>query len=138
MLQFLSRRGMRMAVASRASRVEWAHELMRDFVIVREPQEKGDNKAIMMMIDLFEAIEIRSGSKRNHLSNIQQSTLVPLRDMVFFDDSIGLNLGDISKMGVLCGHCPHGLTIDIFQETIHRYSELRENDSDAFMGEIVK
>ena len=133
-----------LAIASRASRVDWAMHLLERFEILDG----------IFAIDLFDYIAIQSGTKRKHIQQIQhEATLssqhtncdIKYSDMLFFDDARSLNLESVSQMGVLCCHCPKGLkNVDLFLASMDEYNRLKQEkvdvDSDGdspWMGYIL-
>ena len=123
-----------LAIASRATENDWAQSLLDQFPIAGA----GTANAVRMR-QLFrdDLIYIECRSKRWHFREIQSACgNVPFSEMVFFDDDMYLNLDEISGIGVLSCHTPRGLTVDLFRETMIKYSELRDNQ-DAEMGQIL-
>mmetsp|Transcript_13759 Transcript_13759/g.20972 ORF Transcript_13759/g.20972 Transcript_13759/m.20972 type:complete len:495 (-) Transcript_13759:67-1551(-) len=116
-----------LAIASRTNKGQWARQLLKDF--------KVEDASLGSMMD---AVEIETGSKKVHMANLKKSTGVSYQEMIFFDDDMRLNLREISQLGLLCGHCPKGLTIDLFKKTLERYNELHSSSDKPWMGEIIK
>mmetsp|Transcript_15173 Transcript_15173/g.36426 ORF Transcript_15173/g.36426 Transcript_15173/m.36426 type:complete len:497 (+) Transcript_15173:110-1600(+) len=88
--------GIKFAVASRTKSVDWAHDLLDQFEL-RE---------------LFDYVEIFSGDKKQHFSNLKSASGVDYSEMIFFDDARDGRYGNcepVSQLGVLSVHCPNGL-----------------------------
>jgi magnesium-dependent phosphatase 1 len=61
-------------------------------------------------------------SKVKHLKEISTQLNLPYGSMVFFDNEMR-NIKDISPLGVTCGYCPDGMTLDILRTTLIEHSE---------------
>jgi magnesium-dependent phosphatase 1 len=107
-----------LAIASRASEDEWAHELLNTFQVVPGTP----------VIQLFPHVRIQTGSKRHHFESLQRLTQIPFSEMLFLDDDEYLNLHEVSSMGVLCCHTPHGITEALFYESLLKYAELKSRN----------
>lgn len=116
--------GTQMAIASRTNKGEWADKLLRKF----------EASPGVTLDELFVHKEIVQGSKRQHFESLREKTGVRFGDMVFFDDDFHMNLKEISQMGVLCCHCPKGITRDLFRGTLRRYDEMKSQHTDQWMG----
>lgn len=116
--------GTQFAIASRTNKGDWADKLLRKFEA--SPGTSLD--------DLFVHKEIVQGSKRRHFETLREKSGVRFSDMIFFDDDMHLNLGEISQMGVLCCHCPKGVTRDLFRGALRHYDEMKTQDADQWMG----
>ena len=115
------------AIASRTSHGDWARYLL-DEMQVSEDESLGS---------FFPIIEIQTGSKKVHMANIRDATKVKYRDMILFDDALALNCKEIAQLGVMCGHCPKGITLELVQKTLDEYDKLKSQE-DSWMGEIIK
>ena len=116
----------RLAIASRTNKGNWARQLLEGFRVDDEP-----------ISNLFDFVEIQTGSKKEHFARLKQNADVAFHHMLFVDDA-RMNLGEISQMGVLCTHTPHGITIDHFVRSIQKYNELKEEHVDGhWMGYIL-
>lgn len=122
-----SKQSIILAIASRTNKGEWARQLLQDF-----------NLDGTSLDGMFPQQEIFTGSKKEHMANLKKKTGVDYNEMVFFDDDERLNLKEISQqLGMLCGHCPKGMTMALFQKTMDRYAELADDES-SWRGEITK
>ena len=126
---------MELAIASRTNKYAWAHSLLSQFQI---PTSKGDK---ISLDELFPSshIQIVKGSKMHHFQQLKEQTGIAYRDMLFFDDDYHMNCNEISSnLGILCCHCPNGITIDLFRESILKYSKIKEEGPDnIYMGYIL-
>lgn len=121
--------GVPLAVASRTSKKQWAEQLLDDFTI-------GQSSSSLR--SLFQYIEIRTGSKKQHLADIRTASGVPYSSMLFFDDDARMNLGETSQLGVLSCHTPKGMTTEHFVKALHKFSELKAgHDDQHWMGYIL-
>ena len=116
--------GTQLAIASRTNKVDWAETLLRRF----------EAAPGVSLSDLFPHREIVTGSKRGHFERLRERTGIPYREMVFFDDDMRMNLGEISQMGVLCCHTPRGVTRGLFRAALGRYAEMKAQHEDGWMG----
>ncbi|CAB9518152.1 Inherit from virNOG: Magnesium-dependent phosphatase [Seminavis robusta] len=119
------------AIASRAQNEEWALQLLKDFSISED----------LSISDVVPPpnIQIQGGTKKRHFQSLRQSTGVPYHRMMFFDDWV-VNLQEVSQLGVLGCHCPHGMTLDIFRHGLNEYHDLKKNQADGdnvWMGYII-
>lgn len=69
------------------------------------------------MINLFKYVEIYKGSKQNHFKNITRNSNIHYKYMLFFDDD-QWNIQEVSKLGVLSTHTPHGFTNILFRKAL--------------------
>ena len=104
------------AIASRTDRVELAHQLLGEF--------KAGGKRLSEIFSK-ERTKIFPGSKIAHFTELSRETGIDLKDMIFFDDDARLNCREIQQMGVLCLHCPRGLSVDLFRFAINQYDEMK-------------
>jgi magnesium-dependent phosphatase 1 len=113
------------AVASRTSKRDWADQLLGAFSINKQS-----------LRSLFDHVVIKTGSKKQHFADLRDITGIAYSDMVFIDDDERLNLREISQLGVLCAHTPHGMTIQDFVGAIKEYNRLVQ--ANEWRGVIVK
>eukprot|EP00978_Attheya_sp_CCMP212_P005230 scaffold11612_cov39-Attheya_sp.AAC.2 len=120
-----------LAIASRTNKGDWAEALLTKF----------SSACGTTLAELFPHREIVQGSKRKHFQNLKRITGIPYDQMVFFDDDARMNLGEISQLGVLCCHCPRGMTADLFRGSLQTYHELKTSSSNdepnPWMGLIL-
>ena len=120
-----------LAVASRTSRAEWAHQLLDDFTV-------GGKDEKVPLRELFPYIEIQTGSKKRHFASLREATGLTYSEMLFFDDSVSMNLNEISQLGVLCCHTPRGMTMPHFIKALQKYNELKAGkDARHWMGYVL-
>jgi magnesium-dependent phosphatase 1 len=126
----------RFAVASRTNKVAWAQQLLRDFTI-DGPAGLGPSVQSLMGDD--EALlQIEPGSKKTHFRNLRETTGYAYSEMLFFDDDVRMNLGEISRLGVLCCHTPRGITTEHFCRALTKYGELKAgHDAAHWMGYVL-
>ena len=121
-LRELADHGVGVAIASRASEVAWACEIMRLMRI--------DEQRTMSDVIGDSPVVIQGGSKVRHLKHIGQLSGVPLHDMLFFDNERG-NIQDVEKIGPTCVHCPRGLTDEVFRGGLELYASAQVARSTA-------
>lgn len=113
---------MKLAVASRTQSGEWAQDLLDQF----------DMRSMM-----DGSIEIFPGSKLEHFGRIQKATGAPFHEMMFLDDARDGKYGNcepVAGLGVLCVHCPNGITTELFERAIDVY----QNEWDKIPSTIVE
>jgi len=118
----------KIAAASRTEQGPWAHKLLSDFEVAGRP-----------LSDLMTQVEIRPGSKTPHFENLHKGTGIPYSKMIFFDDSADGKWGncdEIAELGVLCIHCPRGLTPEVWKFGIESFAELTA--AGDTMGRILR
>ena len=121
----------KVAVASRTNKGRWAQALLHDFVV-----PGCDGRSIASMLSQS---EIYTGEKTRHFASLHEGTGIAYEDMLFFDDSSGGkygNLEPVSRLGVLCAHCPDGLTPAVWRHALEAYAQ-RKSGGEA-MGHIVR
>ena len=58
--------------------------------------------------------------------------------MVFFDDDARMNLEEVSQLGVLCCHCPRGMTLDLYRGALIKYDRLKSGGQErVWMGYTI-
>ena len=121
----------KLAVASRTSRAKWAHQLLDDFKV-------GGKDEKVPLRELFPYIEIQTGSKKRHFASLRETAGLTYSEMLFFDDSVSMNLNEISQLGVLCCHTPRGMTMPHFIKALQKYNELKAGkDARHWMGYVL-
>ncbi|KAL1526335.1 hypothetical protein AB1Y20_015049 [Prymnesium parvum] len=114
--------GTQVAIASRTSKVAWAHALLASFAL---PAAGGGEKTVR---ELISYAEIYVGSKVKHFERLREQSGVPYEEMLFFDDALGGKYGNceaIAAEGVLSVHTPDGLTTERWREGLRAFSELK-------------
>ena len=69
--------------------------------------------------------EIYTGSKVAHFTRLRDGLAIPYSQMLFFDDSASGRFGNlepVSQLGVLCAHCPNGLTSEVWHHAVGAYA----------------
>ena len=125
---------MKLAIASRTTRTRWAHQLLQDFVVTTDSNER------IPIQSLFGSnlVEIQKGSKKEHFAHLKQATGFAYTEMLFFDDNVSMNLKEISQLGVLCCHTPRGMTMEHFVKALQKYSDLKAGkDARHWMGYVL-
>ena len=97
------------AIASRASEVTWAHDIIRLMCV----------DATRTMADVIgdAPVVVQGGSKVRHLKHIAAASGVKLIDMLFFDNERS-NIMEVEKLGCTCIYCPRGLTDECFRDGV--------------------
>ena len=108
-LRQLADAGVPVAIASRASEVAWAQEIMRLLRV-----DKGRTVADVIGSS---PVVIQGGSQVKHLKHIASESGVPLREMLFFDNE-RTNIAEVEKIGPTCIYCPRGMTDKLFGEGV--------------------
>ena len=101
--------GVPVAIASRASEVAWAAEIMRLMAV--------DERRTMAEVIGDAPVVVQGGSKVKHLKHIAHLSGVPLDDMLFFDNERS-NIMEVEKIGPTCMYCPRGMTDDVFRDGV--------------------
>ena len=112
--------GVPVAIASRASEVTWAHEIMRLLRV-------DDRRTVADVVGSAPVV-IQGGSKTAHLRHIASESGVPLRDMLFFDNE-RTNIAQVEKIGPTCVYCPRGMTDKLFNEGVSVHVANRASSS---------
>ncbi|KXJ18510.1 magnesium-dependent phosphatase 1 isoform X1 [Exaiptasia diaphana] len=109
-LKWLERKDVKLAVASRTTEPAVAYELIKIFEIE----------------DFFHYKEIYPGCKVKHFKKFAESSNIPFKEMLFFDDE-ERNIWDINQLGVTCLHVPDGISMASFQDGLEIYSDKFDN-----------
>ena len=99
--------GVPIAIASRASEVTWALEIMRLLRV--------DGTRTLANVIGSAPIVIQGGSKVKHLKHIAAETGIALGDMLFFDNE-RTNIQEVEKIGPTCVYCPRGFKDGVYRE----------------------
>ncbi|XP_072765327.1 magnesium-dependent phosphatase 1 [Anoplolepis gracilipes] len=105
-LKILSEEGYELGIASRTSEIKGAKQLLDLF----------DWKKY------FKYIEIFPGSKVTHFLNIQKSSQVDYKDMLFFDDETR-NITEVGKLGVHATLVRDGVTNHVIKNALQSFSK---------------
>ena len=111
--------GVPIAIASRASEVSWAMEIMRLLRV--------DKKRTMADVIGSSPVVIQGGSKVHHLKHVSSEAGVPLSEIVFFDNE-RTNIAEVEKLGCTCVYCPRGLKDGVFREGLALHLGTRAKD----------
>lgn len=117
--------GVPIAIASRASEVAWAQEIIR---LMRVDEQRT-------MADVIGSapVVIQAGSKVKHLKYIASKSGVPLREMLFFDNERN-NIQEVEKVGPTCMYCPRGMTDRVFREGVAVHAHNRVSTNNGICG----
>ncbi|XP_070171293.1 magnesium-dependent phosphatase 1 [Polyergus mexicanus] len=105
-LKLLSKEGYELGIASRTSEIKGAKQLLDLF---------GWNK-------YFKYVEIFPGSKVTHFLNIQKSSQVDYKDMLFFDDETR-NIMEVGKLGIHAILVKDGVTHRVVKNALQSFSK---------------
>jgi magnesium-dependent phosphatase 1 len=107
----------RVGISSRTDQPEWARELLQKFTI-----NKNSTTAESFALEeiMQGPIEIRKDSKEQHFQRISSTTGVAMQDILFFDNERG-NCREVSKLGVVVGYCPDGVTKQIWDVSLQAF-----------------
>ena len=108
-----------LAIASRTSKTDVAKRLLSEF--------KVSGGTTLDQVFPKATTKIFPGSKKTHFAELSQTTGIALSDMIFFDDDAYMNCREIEKIGVLCVHCPRGMTLDLFRFAMTQYDEMKRS-----------
>lgn len=100
------------AIASRASEVSWALEIMRLLRV--------DKKRTVADVVGSSPVVIQGGSKVKHLKHIASETGIPLDEMVFFDNERS-NIAEVERIGPTCVYCPRGMKDGVFRDGLTQH-----------------
>ena len=113
-LRELADAGVPVAIASRASDVAWAEEIMRLMRV--------DDVRTMADVIGDAPVVIQGGSKKAHLKHIAARSGVRLGEMIFFDNE-RTNIQEVEKLGVTCVYCPRGMQNGVLQQGFAEYAK---------------
>ena len=65
---------------------------------------------------------IFKANKQAHFKQLQSRLNIPYESMLFFDNEVS-NIHSVSKLGVMAVHCPHGVTRELWDETIQSFKD---------------
>lgn len=106
------------AVASKTTEPQWAKTCMR---LLDVELTDGAKQSLQSVVD-YEAIYPRN--KRVHFEQLQEQSGVAYDDMLFFDNEYG-NIRDITKLGVVCVYCPHGLSDGVWLQGMDAFQKAK-------------
>jgi len=126
--------GTRVAIASRTHKTAWARSLLQQF-------EVSPGLTIQDLVGRQDLIIIQQGSKLEHFKRLRQTTGLDYTDMLFFDDALTGKYGNCEPvardLGVLCAHCPRGLTIEIWEDALAAFADAkRSGDAERFRAVV--
>ncbi|GMF38783.1 unnamed protein product [Phytophthora lilii] len=99
----------KIGVASRTEEVETAKTCLGLMDVVLRGED-GVVAAKKPLGDLADFVTVFPGSKTTHFKQLKEQTGFAFEDMLFNDDDME-NIHDVSALGVVCSHCPDGLTV---------------------------
>ncbi|KAG6616576.1 magnesium-dependent phosphatase-1 [Phytophthora cinnamomi] len=102
-------RDTKIGVASRTEEVETAKTVL-GLMDVQLRGQDGEIVGTQSLGSLADFVTVFPGSKTTHFRQLQQQSGVAFEDMLFNDDDEE-NVHDVSALGVVCSHCPEGLTV---------------------------
>lgn len=105
-LKLLSEEGYQLGIASRTSEIKGAKQLLDLF---------GWKK-------YFKYVEIFPGSKVAHFLNIQKSSQIDYKDMLFFDDETR-NIIEVGKLGVHAILVRDGVTHHVIKDALQSFNK---------------
>ncbi|XP_020893030.1 magnesium-dependent phosphatase 1 isoform X2 [Exaiptasia diaphana] len=91
-----------------------------------EPAVAYELIKIFEIEDFFHYKEIYPGCKVKHFKKFAESSNIPFKEMLFFDDE-ERNIWDINQLGVTCLHVPDGISMASFQDGLEIYSDKFDN-----------
>lgn len=98
---------------SRCDEPTWAVECLQKFV----------SKGLEPLETIAHSSHIYGGDKKQHFRALQKEyPHIPFEDMIFFDNEMS-NLRSVKQLGVFCVYCPNGMTQQIWEDSLLRYSE---------------
>lgn len=100
--------GIPLALASRTEQPEWAEQLVE----------------LLGIAHRFAYNEIYPSSKLRHFAALQRTSGIATQQMLFFDDEMR-NITEVSTLGTTCVHVDQGMTYQLFQNGLMRFSEGR-------------
>ncbi|XP_035739518.1 magnesium-dependent phosphatase 1-like [Vespa mandarinia] len=106
-LKKLSEEGYELGVASRTSEIKGAKQLLN----------------LLDWEKYFKYKEIYPGSKTTHFSQIKKLSNEEYKDMMFFDDE-QRNISDLNKIGVLSILVKNGMTHEVIDYGLKKFSKL--------------
>jgi magnesium-dependent phosphatase 1 len=109
--------GTKIAVASRTHRGQWARTLMSMFDIA----DDGGARSLAQCVSF---VDVASGTKKAHFARLREASGVEYEDMLFFDNE-GENCVDVAQLGVICVHCPGGMTADAWNRGLALFADTR-------------
>ncbi|KAG7375405.1 Magnesium-dependent phosphatase 1, partial [Phytophthora pseudosyringae] len=102
-------RNTKIGVASRTEEVETAQKVLR-LMDVELRGEDGVGGAKKPLGDMADFVTVFPGSKTTHFKQLREQSGVAFEDILFNDDDME-NVHDVGALGVVCSHCPEGLTV---------------------------
>ncbi|EGZ19493.1 hypothetical protein PHYSODRAFT_497769 [Phytophthora sojae] len=102
-------RDTKIGVASRTEEVETAKKVL-GLMDVQLRGEDGVEAGKQTLASLADFVTVFPGSKTTHFRQLKEQSGVAFEDMLFNDDD-DENVHDVSALGVVCSHCPEGLTV---------------------------
>jgi len=91
----------------------WAAECLELF--------KCDDGTPLSKVVHAELNQIYKANKQTHFRQLQEATGIAFADMVFFDNEKH-NCQSVSKLGVVCIHCPNGMDKDVWTDALETFA----------------
>lgn len=105
----------KIAYASRSNRTKWGLELLQ-LLPVREGGGLSLRQAANHSL-------IYPGCKKNHFQELRRDTGLAYTEMLFFDNE-RINVEEVSQLGVVCVHCPRGMTVEVWESGLKEYAKV--------------
>lgn len=99
----------KIGVASRTEEVETAKKVLRLMDVVLRGEDGGE-AGKRPLGDMANFVTVFPGSKTTHFQQLKEQSGIAFEDMLFNDDDEE-NVHDVGALGVVCSHCPEGLTV---------------------------
>ncbi|ETN16897.1 magnesium-dependent phosphatase-1 [Phytophthora nicotianae INRA-310] len=101
-------RNTKIGVASRTEEIETAKKVLT----LMDVELRGEDGELTKktLSDIADFVTVFPGSKTTHFKQLKEQSGVEFEDMLFNDDDVE-NVHDVSALGVVCSHCPEGLTV---------------------------
>lgn len=106
----LKRSDVMVGLASSTDEPEWADECMRKIRIDGQ----------FAMKDCIDLEQIHKGPKRTHFEALHRVSHIGYEDMIFFDNE-NRNIESVRPLGVLCCHCPDGMTGELWDRALKEF-----------------
>ncbi|KAL3661994.1 hypothetical protein V7S43_012803 [Phytophthora oleae] len=102
-------RNTKIGVASRTEEIDTAKKVL-SLMGVELRGEDGVVVAKKPLGHIADYVTVFPGSKTTHFKQLKEQSGVEFEEMLFNDDDME-NVHDVGALGVVCSHCPEGLTV---------------------------